>query len=140
NAIRKNCAVMYFALAQLRTLAISRERSISLSTNHLLQLPSTDLSPPRGESPAYAPASSAQSVPMFLDCRRAAAFPSPTSRAPAVAFAPCEPLTEACFLLKKRSMSMDEEKAAAFQRELAKTEIVSGFRKALDFRYRAFCQ
>ena len=35
---------------------------------------------------------------------------------------------------------MDEEKAAAFQRELAKTEIVSGFRKALDFRYRAFCQ
>jgi len=37
-------------------------------------------------------------------------------------------------------MSRAKGKAAAFQRELAKTEIVAGFRKALDFRYHAFCQ
>lgn len=37
-------------------------------------------------------------------------------------------------------MSRDEGKAAVFQKELEKTEIISGFRKALDFRYRAFCQ
>jgi hypothetical protein len=37
-------------------------------------------------------------------------------------------------------MSREEGEPTAFQRELEKTEIISGFRKALDFRYRAFCK
>jgi len=37
-------------------------------------------------------------------------------------------------------MKRQPAEETAFQRELAKTEIVSGFCKALDFRYRALCE
>ena len=53
---------------------------------------------------------------------------------------PCEPLIPACFLLKIKSMSMDEDKEARFHSELRAMEIISGLQHALDQHYRRLCE
>jgi hypothetical protein len=37
-------------------------------------------------------------------------------------------------------MSMEEEKSALFQRELAKVEVIAGLQQALDLKYRRLCE